>query len=98
MSAEDSIQALLAGLATADPEEWRRKSARIAWSLATTAAWSRAMRAMDVRCQAAVDHLSDEEFQQLFAAEQAKVDAIRAPLVAVEEEDRWPEHLYFGGV
>src|SRR5690242_3179061 len=75
MSFEDSIRQLLA-LGELDP----RKAARVAWVKETVDKWREAMRQMDERCIEAVDHLSEEAFERLFEAEQAKVDAIRAPL------------------
>jgi hypothetical protein len=59
---------------------------------------SEAQRARDERCGEAVDRLSEEEFERLCDEEQAKVDAIRAQLDAVIDEDRWPRDLYFGGI
>jgi hypothetical protein len=98
MTAKRTIKALAAGLQTTDSDEWRRKAARIAWVKETTAAWLEAMRAMDDRCTEAVERLSEDAFDRLFDAEQAKVDAIRAEIDAVIERDLWPRHLYFGGV
>jgi hypothetical protein len=46
----------------------------------------------------AVDRLSEEAFERLFQAEEAKVDAIRAQIDAVIERDLWPPELYWGGL
>ena len=43
-----------------------------------------------VNCDPAVERLCD--------VEQAKVDAIRAPLKAAAERDVWPRHLYWGEI
>jgi len=90
----DPVQALIA----AASEIANRRAARVAWVRATTAAWREAQRAMDQRCCEAVDRISEEAFEALFREEQAKVDAIRAPLIAVAERDVWPRELYFSGV
>jgi hypothetical protein len=96
MSAVDTIRMLGEGLVIADAEEWRRIQARIAWVREATAALRDAHRRMTDRCCAAVDRVSEQDFNRLFEAEQAKVDAIRAPLQAVIDRDEWPAHLYFG--
>jgi len=88
------VHALLA----AASETANRRDVRVAWVHATTAAWREAQREMDERCCEAVDRLSEQAFHALFQEEQAKVDAIRAPLIAVAERDVWPRHLYFGCV
>jgi hypothetical protein len=91
MTPEQIIQTLLA--AAAEPAE--RIAAREAWVRRTAAAWREAQREMDERCGVAVARLSEEEFERLFDAEQAKVDAIRAEIDDVIEHDRWPKHLYW---
>jgi hypothetical protein len=53
---------------------------------------------MDERCGEAVGRLSEEDFERLCDAEQAKVDAARAPLQAAADRDEWPRELYWGGV
>ena len=93
-----TVEMLLAGVQTADPAEWRRRAARCAWVRETAAAWREAMRAMDERCEEAFERLDEAAFEIFCAGEQAKVDAIRAQLVAVAEEDRWPRELYIGGI
>ena len=90
----DPVRTLIA----AASETANRRDARLAWVRATTAAWREAQRAMDQRCCEAVDRISEEAFHALFQEEQAKVDAIRAPLIAVAERDVWPSELYFSGV
>jgi len=87
-----AVQSLLA--LAAQPAE--RIEARAAWVRATCAALRQAQRDMDAICDAAINRLSDEAFERLCAAEQAKVDAIRAPIDDVIERDLWPRHLYFG--
>ena len=71
------------------------RRARVAWVKERTAAWLAAQEAMNERCDAAVEKLSEEEFEQLADAEQAKVDAIRAELAAVIDHDKWPKGLYW---
>ncbi len=95
MSAGDDPIRKLLSEASAPAE---RKAARAVWVEEQAAAWREAQRAMDDRCTEAVDRLSEEEFERLFEAEQAKVDALRAPLQAVADEDRWPRALYFGEI
>ncbi len=94
MNLNDAVQALLA---RADRlAECKEK--RVAWVHETVAAWGEAQREMDDRCTQAAARLSEEEFDRLFDQEQAKGDAIRAPLQAAADEDRWPRELYFGGL
>ena len=102
MSAEDTIRILLGrgrkdGSAL-DPVEWRRVAARTAWVREVMGALRQAQREMDDRCDAAVATMSEADFDRLFEAEQAKVDAIRAQIDDVIEHDKWPKHLYFNGV
>jgi hypothetical protein len=54
-----------------------------------------AQRQMDERCDAAVDRVSEDEFNRIFDEEQAKVCAILDQLHAVRDHDRWPPHLYW---
>jgi hypothetical protein len=92
---------LLHGMTDEKPlsrERWNRITARVAWFRETSDAWLKAQHEMDDRCTAAVDRVTEQEFNLLFDAEQAKVDAIRAPLQAVVDEDRWPRHLHFSGI
>jgi hypothetical protein len=95
---EATIRMLQAGVYIEDPDEWRRKAARGAWATEVADRWLAAQNAMDERCTKAVNRLSEEEFERLFEAEQAKVDAIRAEIDAVSERDLWPRHLYWGGI
>ena len=89
MNLNDAVQALLA---RADRlAECKEK--RVAWVHETVAAWGEAQREMDDRCTQAAARLSEEEFDRLFDQEQAKGDAIRAPLQAAADEDRWPREL-----
>ena len=94
MNRKKAVQALLAG--AGQVAQCRAK--RQAWVRETAAAWRQAQREMDDRCMDAVERLSEEEFDRLFEEEQAKVDAIREPLQAVVDEDKWPRELYFGGI
>lgn len=103
MSAQATIHALLGGLATADPGEWRRKAARIAWVKETMARLRAAQKKVDAAWERLFeglpDDISDEELEALDLPEppeQAEVDAIFAELDAVRERDLWPRHLYFG--
>lgn len=45
--------------------------------------------------RAAFEILTELPIERLFEEEQAKVDAIRAPLEAAAERDLWPRHLYW---
>ena len=90
----DPVQALLA----AASEIAQRRDARAAWARATADAWYEAMVRMTERCCEAVNRLSEEEFERFCGEEEAKVDAIRAPLDAVRERDLWPRELYWGGI
>ena len=74
------------------------KARRAAWVREAGAALEAAMRAMDERCLDAVLELSEEEFERLVDEEQAKVDAVRAPLEAAAHRDVWPRELYVGGI
>ena len=100
MSAKNTVRILLGrgrkGLEPLDPREWQRVAARTAWVENAMAALRRAQRQMDDRCDAAVGRLSEEEFERLCDAEQAKVDAFLAPLRAAADHDRWPKELYWG--
>lgn len=100
MNSKRTIRALLAGTAqcTEDEGEMERMLARAAWAKQAAATWREAQRAMDERCTEAVDRLDEEEFERLFQAEQAKVDAVRAPMQAVIDHDRWPRHLHFKAI
>lgn len=98
MTAHTTIEMLRRGFECADAAEWRRKAARCAWVKKTMAALRKAQREMDDICMAAVDQLTEEEFERLVDEEQAKVDAIRAPIDAVIERNEWPKHLYWGEI
>lgn len=102
MSFDISVTMLLGrgakGQEPLDPVEWKRVKARVAWVRETIAALREAQRQMDERCGAAVDSVSEEEFERIFDEEQAKVCAILAQLNAVRDHDRWPPHLYFGRI
>jgi hypothetical protein len=90
----DKIEALLAEAA----RPAGRREARAAWARKTAAAWRGAQRAMDDRCGEAVGRMSEEAFERLCDAEQAKVEAIHAQLRAVIDKDMWPWELYFSGI
>jgi hypothetical protein len=100
MNPKDTIHILLGrgrkGSEPLDSDECKRVAARAAWVRETEAAWRAAQRRMDERCCEAVELLSEEAFERLCDAEQAKVDAFRVPLKDAAERDRWPRHLYFG--
>lgn len=103
MSAEHTIRALLAGLETADPAEWRRKSARIAWVKETMAALRAARQkitdAWDRIVAELPEDLSEEELEALpEPPEQAEHDALHAQIRAVIDRDEWPQELHFGGI
>ena len=94
MTIEKAVEALIANAGRV--AECRAR--RAAWARETSDAWSEALRAMDDKCTEAFERLSQEEFERLYDEEEAKVGAIRAELDAVIEHDRWPRHLYFGGL
>ena len=94
MTIKKTVKALLAEARR--PVE--RAAARREWAERTTEAWHQAMRQMTDRCTEAVERLSEEEFDKLYEAEQAKVDALWAQLRAVVDKDMWPRELYFGCV
>lgn len=102
MTFEDTIRLLSGrGLKEEEPldaQGWKRVKARVAWVRETLAALAEADRRMNERCCAAVNRLPEEEFERLCDEEQAKVDAILDQLNAVRKHDRWPPHLYFGGI
>jgi hypothetical protein len=50
------------------------------------------------RCCAAVDRVSEAEFNRIFDEEQAKVSAILDQFAAIRQRDEWPPEIYFGGV
>ena len=99
---ENTVRILLGraerGCDPLDPAEWKRVAARCAWVRETTARLREAQRQMDEVCTAAAGYLSEEEFELLFEAEEAKVAAIRAELDAVIERNEWPKELYFGRI
>ena len=92
MNRKKTIKALLA--TAAEPAE--RRASRMAWVKATVAKWREAQREMDDRCGEAVKRLSEEEFERLCDAEEAKIDAFRKPVKDAAERDLWPKALYFG--
>ena len=101
MSAEDTLRILLGRGATGQeplgPVEWKRAKARVAWLRGAIAALEEAQRHMDERCGAAVDRVSEEEFNRICDEEQAKVCAILDQFAAIRERDEWPPEVYFGG-
>jgi hypothetical protein len=94
MNKHNALRALLASARRFAESHAKRE----AWVDETGAALVAAQRHMDERCDEAVGRLSEEEFERLFNEEQAKVDLFLAPLTAAAERDRWPKHLYFGGI
>jgi hypothetical protein len=90
----DPIRALIA----ATSETANRREARAAWAREAVAAWREAQREMDARLDAAVARLSEEDFERLCDEEGARVEALRAPLMAVKERDVWPRELYWSGL
>ena len=93
--AQATIRMLQAGVVTASAHEWRLRAARVAWVSQAVAKLRAAHHAMDERCTAAVERLDAEAFERLVEAEQAKIDAIRAPIDAVIERDLRPRELYW---
>ena len=94
MNKKDAVKALLASAG----QLAALKDKRGAWVRKTAAAWRKADEEMHDRLCQAVERLSEEEFERLCDEEQARVDAIRAPLEVAAERDVWPKHLYFGGI
>ncbi|MEP6982987.1 MAG: hypothetical protein ABI853_05005 [Sphingomicrobium sp.] len=94
MSAKKTIRDLLA--TAAQPAD--RREARIAWVEEMLAKWWEAQREMGDRCTQAVERLSEEAFERLCDAEQAKVDAIMKAVKDAAERDLWPKAQYFGGI
>jgi hypothetical protein len=90
----DSVSKVIA----AASEIAERRDARAAWVRKSCAAWEKAQQTMDWRCRNAALRLSEQDFEGLFEAEQAKVDALRMPLDLVAERGIWPRELYWGGV
>jgi hypothetical protein len=90
-----TIEMLRRGARAADAAEWKRMEARTAWVKETAAAWREAQRAMDDRCTEAAGWMDEAALHRLCEAEQAKVDAIRAPLQAAADDDKWPRGLYW---
>src|SRR5688572_13442553 len=98
MPPKETLQDLLALADQPELEDFDRPArvaARLQWSLERAADWRRAHRAMDKRCDEAVDRLDEDAFEQLIEAEQAKVDAILAEIEAATKADRWPRELYW---
>jgi hypothetical protein len=100
MNSEITIQMLLrqAHREPLSPEQWKWAKARCAWALGLVEKWYQAMCHRDEVCTAAVERLSEEEFNRLFDREEAKVEALRAEIDAVIERDEWPLEMYFGGI
>ena len=94
MAASDKVKALLAS-AGSIPE---CVEARTAWVEETSKAWREAQRRMDERLGEAVVRLSEEAFERLFDEEQAKVDALREPVMRAAREDKWPRALHAKGL
>jgi len=70
---------------------------RFGWVRGAIAALEEAQRQMDERCGAAVDRVSEEEFNRICDEEQAKVCAILDQFAAIRERDEWPPEAFFGG-
>jgi hypothetical protein len=94
-----------------DAAEWKRAKARVAWVRGAIAALEQAQRQMDVlaqsvrgtdeqgtRCSAAVDRVSEAEFNRIFDEKQAIVHLWLDLLNAVVDDRRGPPHLQFGGI
>lgn len=100
--AQDTLRILLgrgaAGQEPLGPAEWKRAKLRTAWVRGAIAALEEAQRQMDERCRAAVNRVSEEEFNRIFDEEQAKVSAILDQFAAVRERDEWPPEADWGGV
>lgn len=94
MSLDETVRALIEDAAR--PAQLRE--VRAVWVRETVEALRRAQAHMDERCLDAVDRVPEAEFSRIFDEEQAKVCAILDQLHAVRDHDRWPRHLYFGGL
>lgn len=97
MSSEITIQMLLRSRSEEplSPKQWNRVKARCTWAMDLVERWYQAMLHRDEVCCAAVDKISEEEFNRLFEAEEAKVIALRAEIDAVIERDEWPRNLHW---
>jgi hypothetical protein len=80
------------------PEQWKRIKARGDWALGMVEQLREAVCRRDALCSAAADRLGEEEFNRLFAAEEARVAALRARIDAAIERDHWPRELYWGEI
>ena len=93
----DALCALLAADEPADP----LKAARHDWLHRTAAAWGDATRRChDAWCELVSD-IPEELIDEVEIApppEEAEVAALWAQLNDVVQQDRWPPHLYFGGI
>jgi hypothetical protein len=103
MNRPTPFQSLLAAAARGAAEDERaaaRIAARIAWVKEIMAKLRAAQQRADEAWLRAVgalpeDH-SDEELEAIpEPPEQAELDAIRAQVDAVVEQDRWPKELYW---
>ena len=93
----NSLCALLGADEPADP----RKAARYFWLQSTADAWGDATRRCDDAWCALVRDIPEELIDEVEVEpppEQAEVDALWAQLNDVIQKDRWPRHLYFGGI
>ena len=93
----NTLRALLAADEPADP----RKAARYFWLHRTADAWGDATRRCDDAWCALVRDIPEELIDEVEVEpppEQAEVDALWAQLNDVIQKDRWPRHLYFGGI
>jgi hypothetical protein len=106
MNRPSPFLSLLAAAARGAAEDERaaaRIAARVAWVKEVMARLRAAQKRADDAWMRAVcalpeDH-SDEELNAIpEPPEQAELDAIRAQVDAVVEEDKWPAHLYWGDV
>jgi hypothetical protein len=105
MSFENTIRMLLTGARAGDASEWRRIAARVAWAEEISEKWLAMHRRVDAAWDrifdALPDDIDDDELEAMHIPEppeQAELDALHAEIWAVIDHDRWPKHLYFGGV
>ena len=98
-----TIRMLKSGMRTEDADEWRRKKARAEWGREI----ARARHAAQMRADAAWMHLmaalpedaTEEEVEAVPPPpEQAELDAIEAQIDDMMKRDKWPRHLYWGGI
>lgn len=93
----NTLRALLWADEPADP----LKAARYRWLHRTAAEWQEARERCDAVWRELVRDIPEElidEVEIADPAEQAEVDALWKQLNDVIQHDKWPRHLYWGGI